>query len=119
MLSVGVDIVEIRRVEKAIERWGERFLSRVYTPAEIEYCHGRTAELAARFAGKEAVVKALGTGIGQAGWLEVEILPDRWGKPQVSLRGGAQWRAQQMGLKEVAISLSHSQEYAIAFVVAN
>jgi holo-[acyl-carrier protein] synthase len=120
-LSVGVDIVEIERIRQIFQRHGERFLRRVYTEAEIAYCQGRVPELAARFAAKEAVSKALGTGIvGRGGifWREVEVLPDARGKPLVHLHSQAQDRAASLGLKEFAISLSHSQEYAVAFVVA-
>ena len=120
-LSVGVDIIEIKRIRQVFQRHGERFLRRVYTEAEIAYCRGRVPELAARFAAKEAVSKALGTGIvGRGGifWREVEVLPDARGKPLVHLHGRAQDRAEALGLKEFAISLSHSREYALAFVVA-
>ena len=120
-LSVGVDIIEIERIKQVFQRHGERFLRRVYTEAEIAYCRGRVPELAARFAAKEAVSKALGTGIvGRGGifWREVEVLPDARGKPLVHLHGQAQDQAEALALKEFAISLSHSQEYALAFVVA-
>jgi holo-[acyl-carrier protein] synthase len=120
-LSIGVDIIEIERIKQVFRRHGERFLQRVYTEAEIAYCRGRVPELAARFAAKEAVSKALGTGIvGRGGifWREVEVLPNARGKPLVYLHGRAQDRAEGLGLKEFAISLSHSQEYAVAFVVA-
>jgi holo-[acyl-carrier protein] synthase len=120
-LSVGVDIIEIERIKQVLQRHGERFLRRVYTEAEIAYCRGRVPELAARFAAKEAASKALGTGIvgrGGISWREVEVLPDARGKPLVHLHGRAQDRAQSLGLKKFAISLSHSQEYAVAFVVA-
>ena len=120
-LSVGVDIIEIERIKQVLQRHGERFLRRVYTEAEVAYCRGRVHELAARFAAKEAMSKALGTGIvgwGGIFWREVEVLPDARGKPLVHLHGRAQDRAQSLGLKKFAISLSHSQEYAVAFVVA-
>jgi holo-[acyl-carrier protein] synthase len=120
-LSVGVDIIEVERIKQVFWRHGERFLRRVYTEAEITYCRGRVPELAARFAAKEAVSKALGTGIvGRGGifWREVEVLPDARGKPLVHLHGRAQDRAESLGLKEFAVSLSHSREYAVAFVVA-
>jgi holo-[acyl-carrier protein] synthase len=120
-LSVGVDIIEIERIKQVLQRHGERFLRRVYTEAEIAYCRGRVPELAARFAAKEAMSKALGTGIvGREGifWREVEVLPDARGKPLIHLHGRAQDRAQSLGLKKFAISLSHSQEHAVAFVVA-
>jgi len=119
MLSVGVDIVEIERIAKALERFGYRFLARIYTPAEIDHCRGRVAEIAARFAAKEAISKALGTGIHGLTWQEMEILPDPLGQPQVYLHGSALERAHALGLTDFAISLSHSQEYAIAFVLAS
>lgn len=118
MLSVGVDIIEIERVARAVERWGERFLRHVYTPAEVSFCRGRAPELAARFAAKEAVSKALGTGIFGISWSEIEVLPDRRGKPLVTLYGRARARAEALGLREWAISLSHSDDSALAFVVA-
>ena len=116
--SVGVDIVEIDRVAAVIDRWGDKFLQRVYTTAELRYCRGRVPELAARFAGKEAITKALGTGIRGLAWREMEILPDPLGKPLVTLHGRAQARAVHIGLAHFAISLSHSREFAVAMVVA-
>jgi len=115
---VGVDIVEIERIERAIQRWGERFLERVYTPAELALCRGRAPELAARFAAKEAISKALGTGLRGIGWREMEVLCDKRGKPLVHLHGRAKARADFLGLSDFAISLSHSRDYALAFVVA-
>ena len=117
MYCVGIDLIEIERIEAAIGRWGERFFSRVYTPAEREHCRNRTPELAVRFAAKEAVMKALGTGIKGVGWREIEILNNPDGKPLVHLYGGAQYKARELGLNEFAISLSHSRDFAIASVV--
>ncbi|MHB1414169.1 MAG: holo-ACP synthase [Chloroflexota bacterium] len=117
-LSVGVDIVEIHRVGEVLARHGERFFARVYTPAELRCCRGRLPELAGRFAAKEAVLKALGTGLRGIGWREVEILPDPRGKPLVFLHGHAQARARELGLYHFAISISHSREFAVASVVA-
>jgi holo-[acyl-carrier protein] synthase len=120
-LAVGVDLVEIRRIERAIERWGDRFLQRIYTPAEIARCRGRVPELAVRFAAKEAVSKALGVGIwwrGGISWQDAEVVSDPLGKPLVALHGRAAERADVLGLNEWAISLSHSDETAIAMVVA-
>ena len=117
-LSVGVDIVEIARIGAAVERWGERFLERIYTPAEIAYCRGRVSELAARFAAKEAVSKALGTGIFGLSWTEIEVEADSRGKPLVKLHGRAADRAEFLGLRDFALSLSHSNDNAVAFVVA-
>jgi holo-[acyl-carrier protein] synthase len=118
MLSVGVDIVEIGRIRRALERWGERFSGRLYTPGEVAYCRGRVPELAARFAAKEAISKALGTGMVGVSWNEMEVLADRRGKPLVRLHGKALARAEELGLGEWAISLSHTDDHAVAFVVA-
>ncbi len=79
--AVGVDMIETDRVRKVLQRHPERFLTRVYTPEEVAFCRGRVPELAARFAAKEAVMKALGTGARSVGWREIEVLPDRRGKP--------------------------------------
>ncbi len=122
-LAVGVDLVEIPRVERALNRYGERFLRRVFTPAEVIYSRGRAPELAARFAAKEAVSKALGVGMRilsseGVGWQEVEILGDWRGRPEVYLHGWAAERAAQLGLTRWAVSLSHEREYAVAVVVA-
>ncbi len=117
-LSAGVDAVEIRRIAAALERFGARFERRVFTPRELAFCRGRVPELAARFAAKEAVSKALGTGLRGIGWREVEILPNRRGKPQVYLYGRALSRAAELGLTHFEVSLTHTDELAIAFVVA-
>lgn len=116
---MGVDLIEIRRVARALERWGDRFLNHVYTPAEVKYSRHHVPELAARFAAKEAVSKVLGTGLRGITWREIEVLGDARGKPLVRLYGRAKRRAEHLGLDEFAVSLSHSREYAIAFVVAS
>src|SRR5579884_458527 len=108
-LSVGVDVIEIERVRAVLARHPERFLRRVFTPGEARHCRGRVPELAARFAGKEAVMKALGTGVRGIGWREIEILPNRRGNPLVLLHGKARARADALGLTTIDISLSHSR----------
>lgn len=113
---IGTDIIEIARIEKAIARWGERFLHRIYTETELKLYHKNLPSLAARFAGKEAVIKALGPKTGRIGWREVEILSEPGGKPSVNLYGKAQNQAKSLGLNRLDISLSHSREYAVAFV---
>jgi holo-[acyl-carrier protein] synthase len=123
VLTTGVDLVEIVRIERTLERYGDRFLARVFTPNEVLYCHGRVPELAARFAAKEAVSKALGVGmrvLARDGihWQDVEVIGDRRGKPFVRLSGRAAERAEELELTEWAVSLSHTREHAIAFVVA-
>jgi holo-[acyl-carrier protein] synthase len=117
MYRVGVDIIEIDRVREVIDRWGARFLHRIYTEAEIDLCRGRVPELAVRFAGKEAVMKALGTGRRGVSWRDVEILANRRRAPLVILQGRARRRARKLGIKELAISLSHSRDHAVASVV--
>lgn len=117
MHCTGIDIIEIARIQRAIERWGERFLKRIYTGPELGRYGRRPSSLAARFAGKEAVMKALGTGIRGIGWREIEILAEPSGKPVVNLYGKARDKAHSLGLDELAISLSDSREYAIALVI--
>ena len=118
MHTVGVDIIEIDRIRAAIDRWGERFLNRIYTQLELKLCRRRTGPLASRFAGKEAVMKALGTGVRGVGWREIEIYSERGGKPLVQLYGKARDKAASLGLGTLAISLSDSKEYAVAVVVS-
>jgi holo-[acyl-carrier protein] synthase len=117
-LSTGVDIIEIERVQSALERFGERFLERVFTPTELAEVGANPASLAARFAAKEATAKALGTGIGEVGWQEIEVLRCANRQPELRLHGAAARLAQELGLEEWALSLSHSQTHAIAMVVA-
>ncbi|MFC1991997.1 holo-ACP synthase [Chloroflexota bacterium] len=117
MHCTGVDIIEIARIRGAIDRWGERFLHRVYTEAEIRLCRNRSGPLATRFAAKEAVMKALGTGVRGVGWKEIEILSEPSGKPTVRLYGKARDKANGLGLDKLDISLSDSRENAIAFVI--
>ena len=116
MNYIGVDIIEIARIKKAIARWGESFLQRVYTEPELRLYGKKPSSLAARFAGKEAVIKALGTRAKGIGWKEIEILSAPGGRPLVHLYGKAQNQSKGLGLNSLAISLSHSREYAIAFV---
>ena len=116
MNHTGIDIIEIARIEKAIARWGENFLKRVYTESELRLYRNKPSSLAVRFAGKEAVIKALSP-LGQSiGWREIEILSEPNGKPSVHLYGKAQNQAKGLGLNSLTISLSHSREYAIALV---
>jgi holo-[acyl-carrier protein] synthase len=115
--AVGIDVIEIARIRRALERYAERFLARIYTPAEIAYCRGRVPELAARFAAKEAVMKALGTGIRGVAWRDIEVLPNPRGKPLIGLYRTAAQRAGEIGLHELDLSLSHSRAYAVASVV--
>jgi holo-[acyl-carrier protein] synthase len=123
-LEVGVDLVELGRIQRAVARHGERFLARVYTPRELALYGERLPELAARFAAKEAVSKALGVGLRcmgthGIGLQDVEVLPDARGKPVVHLLGKARALAEEQGLHTWAISLSHGRDHAVAFVVAS
>ncbi len=117
-LQVGVDLVEISRIEAVLRRHGQRFLDRIYTPSEQARARGRPAELAVRFAAKEAAMKALGTGRIGVGWREVEVLSDPRGRPLLRLHGRAAARAAALGLESFAVSLSHERTMAIAMVVA-
>ena len=117
--AVGVDMIEIARVARVLKRHPSRFLDRVFTPEEVAFCRGRVPELAARFAAKEAMMKALGTGARSVAWRDIEVLPDRRGKPLVYLYGGAAERAKAIGLDAMDISLSHLAEFAIAVAVCS
>jgi len=116
---IGVDLIKVKRIAGLMERYGARFLQRVFTERELAACGDRPERLAARYAAKEAVSKALGTGIGPVAWGEIEVVNDDAGRPELVLHGGAADLAAGLGLRQWAISLSHTQDQAIAFVVAN
>lgn len=117
MIAIGVDIIETERVAQSINRFGNRFLNRVYTQQELDYCQGQVGSLAARWAAKEAVGKALSTGIGDVSWQEIEIINDANRCPSICLHGAAAKLAGQLGIAKFAITISHTKEYAVAFVV--
>jgi holo-[acyl-carrier protein] synthase len=117
-VEVGIDVIEIERVRGVLERHGERFLERVYTERERERYRGRVQELAARFAAKEATMKALGTGIRGVRWRDIEVLSNRRGKPILVLHDTALRRATLLGLTHWSISLTHSRGDAMAIVLA-
>ena len=117
-VTVGIDVIEIDRIERVLTLYGERFLRKVYTERERERYRGRVPELAARFAAKEATSKALGTGIRGIRWQEMEVLANRRGKPVLVLHGEAARRAELLGLDAFDVSLTHSRTDAMAFVVA-
>jgi holo-[acyl-carrier protein] synthase len=111
-------LIEVNRVADAIERHGERFLNRVFTELEQKECHGRVSSLAVRFASKEAAAKALGCGIGDVSWLEIEVRSDERKAPYLVLSGEGERLAKQLGLTTWSVSLSHTESQAIALVVA-
>ena len=118
MLTTGVDIIEIPRIKQTLDRYGQRFLDRIFTPDEIAYCRGRAPNLAGRFAAKEATMKALGTGVRGVSWKDIEVVRAESGAPSVRLHGRAKKRAERLHVNEISLSMSHSREYAVAFVVA-
>ena len=118
ILRTGVDLIEIERVREAVERFGPRFLQRIFTLAELDEVGSNPASLAARFAAKEAVAKTLGTGIGVVGWQEIEILRCASRQPDLRLSGAAASLAAEQGLHTWTLSLSHTQMHAIAVVIA-
>lgn len=121
IVGTGVDLVETARIQRAIERHGERFVQRLCTPQEIAYCDkfkNRAERYAARFAAKEAVFKALGSGWGKGvRWRDVEVSHQPSGKPELALTGRAQELAEQLGVARMQISISHADRYAMAQVV--
>lgn len=115
MQHIGVDIVEIARIERAITRWGKGFLERVYTGPELKLYGNKPSSLAARFSGKEAVIKTLNS--REISLKEIEILADPGGRPRVILYGRARRKARHLHLANLAISLSHSRDYAVACAI--
>ena len=122
IVGTGIDIVECLRIAQMIERHGELFIARVYTDAEIEYCTARkaaTQHYSGRWAAKEAVLKALGTGWRRGiSWRDIEIRNDRKGSPTVNLRAGARDAMEKAGIRRLHISISHCRSFAVAHVVA-
>lgn len=116
-IAVGIDVIEIERIERVLREFGQRFLDRVYTPQEQSRYATRPNELAGRFAVKEATSKVLGTGIRGIRWREMEILTNRRGKPVLVLHGGAANRAALLGLDDFSVSITHSRTDAMAIVV--
>lgn len=117
-IATGIDLVETAHFQSAVDRHGQRFLERIFTPAELAEVGSNLLSLAARFAAKEAVAKALGTGIGPVGWREIEILRGEARKPTLHLCGSAARIAIDLGLSEWSISLSHTAGTAVAVAMA-
>lgn len=117
-VAVGIDIIEVDRIRRVYEHHGERFLQRVYTDLEIRQCRGKLTRLAGRFAAKEAISKALGTGLRGVAWREMEVVQLRSGRPTVALHGNAKRRAEYLGLNAFDVSISDLAQFSIAIAVA-
>ena len=122
IIGIGTDIIECLRIAQMIERHGELFINRVYTPLEIQYCQSRkqsTQHYAGRWAAKEAILKALGTGWRKGiSWRDIEVRNDPGGRPVVAMRGGARDVVERLGITEMLISISHCRSHATAYAVA-
>lgn len=123
VLGLGSDLIEISRIEESLQRYGERFLHRVFTDSEIAYCQRKmkhaSESFAARFAAKEAVAKALGTGISRGiSWHEIEVRREPGERPTIFLSGRAAERAAAIGVRRIHVTLTHSRDVAMAIVVA-
>ena len=113
----GIDIIEIARIKNVLTKHPKRFLEKIFTEYERNYCRGRSTQLAARFAAKEAAMKALGTGVRGVGWKEIEVQRLPSGKPYIKLHGRANERAKFIGVEKIELSISHSKELATAMVI--
>jgi holo-[acyl-carrier protein] synthase len=122
ILGIGTDVVEVLRIAQMIERHGELFIQRVYTPFEIDYCNARkaaTQHFAGRWAAKEAILKALGTGWARGlSWTDMEVRNDEAGRPSVRLGGGAREVCEKLGITDMLITISHCRTHATAFAIA-
>lgn len=117
--EVGVDLIDIDRIRRMLERFPDRFRHRVLTDAEQRYCRRRPERIAGRWAAKEAVSKVLGLGVRGVGWREIEVLPNWAGAPQVQLHRRARARAEALRLQELTVSISHERNMAVAVAIAH
>ena len=121
VIGIGVDLVECARIERSLERFGDKFLHRVFTQGEIDYSMSMkfpARHLAARFAAKEAVSKAFGTGIGKSmGWRDIDIRKKPSGEPYLVFAGGAETLAKERNVRSSSITLSHTDHHAMAMIV--
>src|SRR2546428_12802744 len=117
-IAVGIDIIEVGRVRKVFEKYGERFLQRVFTEKEVQQCRSKATRLAGRFAAKEAISKALGTGIHGIALREMEVVQLRSGRPTVTLHGNAKRRAELLGISAFDVSIADLKDFSIAVAVA-
>ena len=121
-MKCGTDIIEISRIKESVEKYGKSFLNRVFSDSEIEYCEqkgqAKYQHYAARFASKEAVSKMLGTGFnGTFSWIDIEVVNDEYGKPQINLYNGAKKIFEEEKLEKLDVSISHCKEYAVSMVI--
>ncbi len=121
IIGIGIDVIEVERIDEAVEEFGDRFLERIFTEGELSYCGSQrrpAIHYAARWAAKEAVSKAFGTGIGaELGWTDIEIVRRESGEPELVLHGRAKEFAVEVGVREVKVSLTHAKHYAAANAV--
>lgn len=121
IVGTGIDICEVDRIRKAVERWGDRFVRRIYTPGEIAYVSRKANKyerMAARFAAKEAGMKAIGTGWrGGVRWQDFEVVNQRSGKPTLQFHGKAKQYADRLGVQNIALSLTHTSQQGMAFLI--
>ncbi|MBD3182990.1 holo-[acyl-carrier-protein] synthase [Candidatus Poribacteria bacterium] len=121
IVGIGLDIIEVSRIESVLNRWGSKFEQRVFTPKELDYCRSKGnyyQKLASRFAVKEAVFKALGTGWqAGVGWREIEVTNNHMGKPKVTLNGETERISKSLGVKLILVSMTHTKEYGAAQVI--
>ena len=117
MIYTGIDIIEINRIVDVKKRFNKRFLKKIYTDQEILYCKDRGPQLASRFAAKEAMMKALGTGIRGIPWKSIEVTRERRKAPKILLHGAAKKKAKELKIHNIALSLSHSKKFAVASVI--
>ena len=121
IIGIGYDMVEVARIKEMVSRWGDKFKNRVFTPGELEYCESKKnlyQRLATRFAAKEAVFKALGTGWQRGvGWTEIEVTNDELGKPHITLSGRTGEMSRQLGVCNIFVSMTNTAEYGAAQVI--
>lgn len=122
IVGIGVDIISVKRIRSAVERHGDRFTRKLFTPAELAYCRARTRQyehMAGRFAAKEAVAKAIGTGVAHGVSVrEVEVVNNPDGKPDIVLHGRTERIVADRRIRNIHVSLSHTEEFAVAYAIA-
>ena len=119
IICTGIDIIEIDRIQNVLSQYGNRFLNKIFTPDEIQYCRGRSPNLAGRFSAKEATMKALKTGARGVSWKDIEVIRASNGAPSIKLYNRALARSESLGVSSLSISFSHSRDYAVASVIAS